>query len=318
MRESPFHDPGVSNVELATLVGYAAAIEQDALHRYRELAQTMRERGQLASAEAFDAMADEEAHHADAVTRWAARLGQRAQAPAAFEGRVAQEFAPDWDEIRDSALLTPYRAFATAVRAEMRAFRFYSYLAAHAHDEVVRKEAEKMASEELRHAALMRSWRRRAWHRERRPTATARPFTDAAALHAAIAQFDATEPGSAHAAADELERLGDADSAVLVRSLATPLVSSAPAPTRGHAECSMPADEDSAPSLTGSAASAAILLQVQRRLELLGERLEATLESADPSRVALAEPYTSEVFRRIALVAARVAERTTAIPNRSS
>ncbi|MEJ1936656.1 hypothetical protein WDZ92_41220 [Nostoc sp. NIES-2111] len=54
-----------------------------------------------------------------------------------------------------------------AVRNEERAFAFWTYLAAHAGSEDVRQAAEKMASEELTHAAIFRRERRRAFHREK-------------------------------------------------------------------------------------------------------------------------------------------------------
>ena len=67
-----------------------------------------------------------------------------------------------------SAALTPYKALTIAVQNEERGFAFYSYIAAHIEDAGGgRNAAEQLAREELRHAALLRRERRRAWRRER-------------------------------------------------------------------------------------------------------------------------------------------------------
>jgi len=153
-------DPQAGPVDMPTLVGIAAAIEQESALRYAELAELMAARGAVATAAAFRAMHQEELRHVDAVEHWAASVAQPVPPPAAFTWRLPAELAGSWDEVANSALLTPFRAFAIAVCNEQRAFAFYSYLAAHAVDDKVREEAEKLASEELVHAATVRRWRR--------------------------------------------------------------------------------------------------------------------------------------------------------------
>ena len=56
-------------------------------------------------------------------------------------------------------------ALATLEHTFERAFAFYAYLAAAADDATIAREAEALAREELRHAALLRTWRRAAWRR---------------------------------------------------------------------------------------------------------------------------------------------------------
>jgi len=102
---------------------------------------------------------------------------------------------------------------------EERGFAFYSYLAASAGDVAVREAAERLAAEELNHAAVLRRERRRAYRRERsgeaargaRPPTTEADFARlteriegaAARLHARIARCLAALGDAADAAAFE-------------------------------------------------------------------------------------------------------------------
>jgi hypothetical protein len=54
-----------------------------------------------------------------------------------------------------------------AVRNEERAFALWTYIAAQAEAPAIREAAERMAKEELGHAAMLRRERRRAYHAER-------------------------------------------------------------------------------------------------------------------------------------------------------
>src|SRR5690606_2997951 len=139
----------------------------EAVRRYAQLERTMQERGELDTAAAFRRMLDEEREHVDAVARWAAELGVAISGNEQFEWILPRDLSTSWEAIAGSALLTPYRAFAIAVENEQRAFAFYSYLAAHAGDRAVARQAERLAADELRHAAHVRQWRREAYHRER-------------------------------------------------------------------------------------------------------------------------------------------------------
>src|SRR3546814_14963794 len=59
---------------LADLVGIAHTIETEAIRSYTRLAAEMRRRGEIATAEAMEAMAREEDAHVAAVESWARRL----------------------------------------------------------------------------------------------------------------------------------------------------------------------------------------------------------------------------------------------------
>lgn len=209
-------DPGLDPVDLATLADIARAIERESVRQYTWLAEVMERRGEAATAAAFRTMLEEERRHVAAVERWAAATVDTAPRVAgpAVDWQLPEDLAAAWDEVSGSALLTPYRAFAVAVENEQRAFAFYAYLAANADDAHVRTEAERLGAEELRHAALFRRWRRRAYHRERRGTRPApQRIESVAQLRDLLAQHEAAINGtgpaqkSLEALADELESI---------------------------------------------------------------------------------------------------------------
>ncbi len=197
-------EPKAQARTLRELVSIAAAMEREAVTRYGLLAAEMTRRGDHGLAATFQAMLEEERDHLDAIERWsrAATGLPPAEAPASWQ--LPPEIARSWDEVAESALLTPYRALSIAVLNEERGFAFYSYLAARAEDAAVRQAAERLAGEELNHAALLRRERRRAYRREQgskgargaRPPTTAADFAQrsermeraAARLYARIAR----------------------------------------------------------------------------------------------------------------------------------
>jgi len=128
----------------------------------------MRRSGNEEEADLFERMASEEQKHENAIAEWAEL---EKVAPGADVGPVSWEdpqVGREYDnEAKDPYSCTPYKALAFAVHNEERAFRFYSYVAASARDENVRQFAENLAKEELAHAALLRTQRRRAYHKER-------------------------------------------------------------------------------------------------------------------------------------------------------
>lgn len=177
---------------LAELVGIANAIEKESVARYELLADEMRRRDETDTADAFGIMAREEAGHVEDVARWADSLGEDVPPSADFVWRLPPDLAAGWDQVVGSSLLTPYRAYAIAVDNEERAFAFYAYVAAWAEDSRIAAEAEKLAHEELRHAAKLRTLRRAAWRREGRADAPASPAVESVAdLRSLIAGSEA-------------------------------------------------------------------------------------------------------------------------------
>lgn len=135
-------------------------MEREAGRRYRELADHMRRQSEEPLATLFDSLARIEDRHAEEIDERAKALIGRAVDPARVRWDLPENF--DEDEAR-SHLLTPYRALAIAVRNEERAFAFFTYVAANAENDDVRRLAEESAKDELDHAALLRRERREAW-----------------------------------------------------------------------------------------------------------------------------------------------------------
>ncbi|WP_114861190.1 ferritin-like domain-containing protein [Azospirillum brasilense] len=215
------HEPQGGVRSLDELLGIALALEQEAVRRYTQLAALMDRRGETDTATTFRALIAEEQEHVQAVDGWAHRLGRPTPDAPAFLWRLPPELAASWEELTERTRLTPYQALSLAVINEQRAFAFYSYIAAGAPDEPVRTHAEALAREELRHAALLRRERRKAYRRERgraehKPT---RADTPAELERLAVALLSAT--AAEHGAlAARLLALGDGDGAALLARIA--------------------------------------------------------------------------------------------------
>ncbi|MBP2315927.1 ferritin-like domain-containing protein [Azospirillum soli] len=217
------HEPQGRVESLSDLLGIALALEKEAARRYDQLAQLMDHRGEAATAATFRALVAEEQDHVTAVDGWAHDLGVPAPDAPAFAWRLPPEIAASWDELTERTRLTPYQALSLAVVNEQRAFAFYSYIAAHAEAEPVRANAEALAREELRHAALLRRERRKAFHRERhgvesKPTPTRVDNTEELDRLAATMMSAAATEHTVIAA--RLNALNDSDSAALLTRVA--------------------------------------------------------------------------------------------------
>lgn len=296
-------EPATRIRTLAELVGIAHTVETEAIRCYSGLAEEMRRRGEPDTADAFQRMAREEDAHVAAVAGWAGSLGQPVPEDDRFRWRLPAEIAASWAEVSGSALLTPYRAYAIAVDNEQRAFAFYAYLAAAADDPKIAREAEALAREELRHAALLRTWRRAAWRRERAhphdagSLAPATPADSPEELARTIRAFEADAAACHRSLGLRLGSLGDATSAALLDELA--------GEAAAHASAEVP-EHCSAEECTASQ-PAALLLAAQRPLERLSELLEnALLENSDGRMQALAEEALSRTVARIARLGRRI------------
>jgi rubrerythrin len=195
----------------------AAAMEREAGQRYAVLAVEMRRRGDFGLAATFETMLEEERDHLTAIERWSKEVAPLPLSRASDIWELPAEIARSWDELVVSAALTPYKALSVAVQNEERGFAFYSYIAAHAEDDTVRGAAEQLAREELRHAALLRRERRRAWRRERE----ARPATGLASdLLDRAHQLERQAAALHRAISARLSDLGDAADAAALLSAA--------------------------------------------------------------------------------------------------
>lgn len=293
-------DPEIQSVSMALLVGIASSIERESLKRYATLAETMGRRGEAATAAAFRVMLEEERHHVDEVARWAADLGEQVPEPGSFDWQLPAELSSSWDEIAGSSLLTPYRAFAIAVDNEKRAFALYSYLAARATDPRVRAQAERLGIEELRHAAVMRRWRREAWHRERRaareaPQPAASAVASADALNALLAKREAAIAQAHRTIAARLREIGDDESANLLETL----LEAPSRPAAGAAGPPAPVPDTDDP--------VHLLVAAQKPLEALSEELEAVMGAATGALFEQSEAALVNVVTRLARIALRTA-----------
>lgn len=213
-------EPQGSVDRLDELLGIALALEVEAVKRYRQLADLMDRRGEGETAATFRALMAEEEDHVDAVDGWAQGLGLATPDAPAFVWRLPPDIAQSWEELTERTRLTPYQALSLAVLNEQRAFAFYSYISAGTTDDTVRRHAESLAGEELRHAALLRRERRKAYRRERGEApqfVQPQSAEEFARLAAALLSAAAAE----HAAlAARLEALGDSQRAALLARIA--------------------------------------------------------------------------------------------------
>ncbi len=167
------------------LLAVAVALEEEAARRYRELAGWARDRGSADLAALFTMLEAMEVEHGDTVKGHKPSASAQPIDPDRVRWRLPARFQDG--ELR-SELLTPYRALSIAVRNEVRAFVYYTYVAAQAQRQDMRALAEELARGELDHAALLRRERRRAFHAER-PAAAPTPST-LAGLRAASAEWE--------------------------------------------------------------------------------------------------------------------------------
>jgi len=184
------------------LMSIALQAEREAIRRYSQLAANMREAGNKSAAALFERMVSEEQEHARLLLAWMEKESIALNPDIGpIRWRDPEVSTTYNDEARDPLYSTPYKALAFAVNNEENAFRFYTHVAAEADDEAVRRYAEILAREELGHAALLRTERRRAFHAER----------DAGAAASAADPRTIQNESELLAAAIEIDRyLGDA------------------------------------------------------------------------------------------------------------
>lgn len=243
MRQLLRHEPSVRATTPAELLAFAAALEVEAVRRYGQLADLMHRRGMAAPAATFRALAEVERDHVDGVAAWARSLGEALPDPQAFTWALPREIAESWDELTDRTRITPYQALAVAVLNEMRAFAVYSYIAGTTADAAARRAAERLALEELGHAALLRRQRRRAFRDGWRDKEAGAVPLDAAALRARLCTLASTAASRHRSIAMALEAAGDGESAALLNTVAAEEAALAgvdPIPDAGPARGSVP------------------------------------------------------------------------------
>lgn len=189
-------EPPAPVTSMAELMALAHAMELDAAQRYEQIGERMRVSGQGDLADVFERLARDERGHLNSVDNWAAHRGMERPDPAQLRWALPPTFDDEGIGEVDPGLRSTYQVLAMAVRNEERAFAFWTYVAAHAPQDDIRRAAEAMAHEELGHVATLRRARREAFHAARvatqwRPLVQGRDGADAATI--------GTSPGLAEA-----------------------------------------------------------------------------------------------------------------------
>ncbi len=158
-----------SNVKTTRdLMTIALQAEREAIRRYSQLQQKMQQFDNLPATQLFQRMVEEEKGHESLLLQWMDKLqlDENTDIPPVSwqDPNILSVYN---EEARDPVYSSPYRALAFAVHNEEIAFSFYTHVAANTTDKEIREFAEVLAREELGHAALLRSERRRAYHNER-------------------------------------------------------------------------------------------------------------------------------------------------------
>lgn len=296
--------PEIPAGSIEEVVAAADALERAAAQRYRTLAEAMMRVGHADVAEVFGALAGEEEQHVLSVEKLAGTLLGGLPAKNIVRWILPETFGAE--EAGPAALLTPYKALSLAVRAEERAFAFWSYVAANADTEEVRKLAESMAHQELLHAAKFRAARRKAYHAEvtrRHPSVASAQPIGLGEIEAETMRMAGEILGILSVAVRRLDALADRESAALLRSIAGTIpVSAAATGPIGDASASTTAER-----LKG-AAPAAILFEIEGLLERRAEHYIALLDrSPDAQVTAELKRLADEALRPVQQVSARLA-----------
>lgn len=266
---------------LPEVLAIADALERAAVARYTKLADGMRQVGHYDLAATFESLADEEKFHVDGVARL--RRGSPGMAKPVDLQRWVLPETFGAEEAGPAALLTPYKALSIAVRAEERAFSFWTYVASTAQEEAVRIQAEEMARQELVHAAKLRHARRRAYRAEypygrRRPEG--RSYPDVSAVRPELKRLEAEVHVPLSEIVRRFQRVPDAESARLLRDSIVELIGAEPTPARvTHADVAYRIHCAAAAGSAGLMFEAVGLLErlMESGLDMLGATADAAV-----------------------------------------
>ncbi len=142
---------------LPEFMAQALAMEQEAVERYTEFADSLETHNNHEVAALFRTMAGYEAKHAERIM---AEMGWQVAPPAPRRtiygpGMENPETMP-FDEVH--YLMQPWHALQLALAAEKRAQAFFAVLARMSTSEPVRRAALELQAEEAGHVALIQDW----------------------------------------------------------------------------------------------------------------------------------------------------------------
>lgn len=142
---------------LEQLMALALAMENEAIERYTDFADTMDTHNNPEVAALFRRMAGYEAKHAAQIMyqmNWT-------EAPPVPPGAARWPDLEAPETVPSDAvhyLMQPWHALQLALAAELRAEKFFARIAAAATTESVRHAALELQAEEAEHVALVKSW----------------------------------------------------------------------------------------------------------------------------------------------------------------
>jgi rubrerythrin len=147
---------------IENLLATAQKIEIGAAEHYMEYAEAAsKEKPEIAAL--FHRLAEEERKHEKCVIQLAEEASVDLSKAVALEQHVPSTNSKNTSQANNSL----YEILAAAVRREEQAFEIYSQIAASSNNDDVSCYAEKLAKEELGHAALLRAMRRRVYQEDK-------------------------------------------------------------------------------------------------------------------------------------------------------
>jgi len=200
MRSAPSTiEPPAAVNDLATIYAIAADRAETAAQQY-EVAMSD-ERASAATRLVFAALAQRARVRSEAVaSQCAATVGK---SPQPHESTARDLLlSQDLSDCANSALSTPYSAWALAVRHGDRDFVFWSYLVAQAAEPEIRAAAEGFGREALQECNWLRRQRRQAWHAARDESDADSGEVESAALLESLLLRDITQWAQQLAPAD--------------------------------------------------------------------------------------------------------------------
>ena len=136
------------------LLAHAHAIEQDALERYRMLADQMDTHNNPVLAELFRELASHEEKHAAEILERAEGIALPVLKSSDFKWPGSE--SPESAELDQAHYkMTPWHALQMALRAERRAFAFFDHVVRTARDPGLKAWAEEFREEEAEHVELV-------------------------------------------------------------------------------------------------------------------------------------------------------------------
>ena len=150
-------DIPICELSLPELLLHALVIELEAVQRYQQLADMMKQTGNRKVAEIFGTMSEIESEHAAMIEAQIQGRSLPMLTPSQYHWR-GPEAPENTDSTRLFHLMTPSQAMALALNNEEKAYQFFADVVDDSVDEQVRDLAAEFAVEEEQHVAWVQNW----------------------------------------------------------------------------------------------------------------------------------------------------------------